>query len=128
MMKCVNTDKIPSIPNAPFSQGMIVGGLLFMSGQVGADPATGKLVEGGVQKQAEQAIKNIGTILESVGVTYADVVKTTCFLADIQDFGAFNEIYRQYFTGKPARSCFAVKDLPMGAQVEIEVIVSIENK
>ena len=87
-----------------------------------------KLVEGGVQKQAEQAIKNIGTILESVGVTYADVVKTTCFLADIQDFGAFNEIYRQYFTGKPARSCFAVKDLPMGAQVEIEVIVSMENK
>ena len=87
---------------------MIVGGLLFMSGQVGTDPATGKLVEGGVQKQ--------------------DVVKTTCFLADIQDFGAFNEIYRQYFTGKPARSCFAVKDLPMGAQVEIEVIVSMENK
>ena len=98
-MKCVNTDKIPSIPNAPFSQGMIVGGLLFMSGQVGTDPATGKLVEGGVQKQAEQAIKNIGIILESVGVTYADVVKTTCFLADIQDFGAFNEIYRQYFSG-----------------------------
>ena len=107
---------------------MIVGGLLFMSGQVGTDPATGKLVEGGVQKQAEQAIKNIGIILKSVGVTYADVVKTTCFLADIQDFGAFNEIYRQYFTGKPARSCFAVKDLPMGAQVEIEVIVSMENK
>ena len=74
------------------------------------------------------AFKSIGTIFESVGVTYADVVKTTCFLADIQDFGAFNEIYRQYFTGKPARSCFAVKDLPMGAQVEIEVIVSMENK
>ena len=126
-MKLVNTDKIPSIPNAPFSQGVIVGNLLFMSGQVGTDPATGKLVEGGVQKQAEQAIKNIGMILESVGASYTDVVKATCFLADIQDFGAFNEVYSKYFVGKPARSCFAVKDLPMGAQVEIELIASLEK-
>lgn len=127
MLKHVNTDKVPSIPNAPFSQGVIAGGLLFMSGQVGTDPATGKLVEGGVQKQAEQAIKNIGTILNSIGAAYADVVKTTCFLADIQDFAAFNEVYQRYFVDKPARSCFAVKELPMGAQVEIELIASVKN-
>ncbi|MCI9332447.1 MAG: regulator [Oscillibacter sp.] len=125
MLKTVNTDKIPSIPNAPFSQGVIAGEMLFLSGQVGTDPASGKLVDGGVQAQAEQAIRNIGVILESCGVSYESVVKATCFLSDIGDFGPFNDVYSRYFTGKPARSCFAVKDLPMGALVEVEVIVSL---
>lgn len=122
MLKMVNTDKIPSIPNAPFSQAVIAGELLFLSGQVGTVPATGALAEGGVQAQAEQAIQNIGIILESCGASYTSVVKAICFLSDIGDFSAFNEVYSKYFTGRPARSCFAVKDLPLGALVEVEVV------
>lgn len=122
MIEIVNSDSIAMIPNAPFSQSVAAGDFVFLSGQVGSDPATGKIVEGGVQAQAEQAIKNLGAVLEANGLSYASVVKTTCFLTDIKNFGAFNEVYSRYFTGKPARSCFAVKDLPMGADVEIELI------
>lgn len=122
MIEIVNSEKIAMIPNAPFSQSIAAGDFVFISGQVGSDPATGKIVEGGVQAQAEQAIKNLGTVLEANGISYASVVKATCFLTDIRNFGAFNEVYSKYFTGKPARSCFAVKDLPMGADVEIELI------
>jgi len=122
MIEIVNSEKIAMIPNAPFSQSIAAGDFVFISGQVGSDPATGKIVEGGVQAQAEQAIKNLGTVLEANGISYTSVVKATCFLSDIKNFGAFNEVYSKYFTGKPARSCFAVKDLPMGADVEIELI------
>ncbi len=125
MMKCVNTDKIPSIPNAPFSQGMIVGGLLFMSGQVGTDPATGKLVEGDICAQAEQCCKNVVALLESQGLTTAHVVKTTVFIADMNDFPKVNEVYKKYFREPfPARSCVAIKSLPLGAQVEVEAIAA----
>lgn len=122
MIEIVNSGSIAMIPNAPFSQSIAAGDFVFLSGQVGSDPATGKIVEGGVQAQAEQAIKNLGAVLEANGLSYASAVKATCFLTDIKNFGAFNEVYSKYFTGKPARSCFAVKDLPMGADVEIELI------
>lgn len=122
MIEIVNSENLAMIPNAPFSQSIAAGDFVFLSGQVGSDPATGKIVEGGVQAQAEQAIKNLGTVLEANGISYTSVVKATCFLSDINNFGAFNEVYSRYFTGKPARSCFAVKDLPMGADVEIELI------
>lgn len=121
MLKAVNSDQIAMIPNAPFSQSIVAGDFLFVSGQVGTD-GSGKMVEGGVQAQAEQAIKNVGLILETNGIGYEQVVKATCFLSDIKNFGAFNAVYSRYFTGKPARSCFAVKDLPLGAEVEVEVI------
>ena len=86
------------------------------------DPATNQLVESDIQVQTEQIMKNIGAVLEAAGYTFADAVKTTCFLADMADFAKFNEIYARYFTGKPARSCVAVKDIPKGALVEVEVV------
>ena len=105
----------------PYSQGMEVNGLVFTSGQLGIDPATGALPEG-IEAQAEQACKNVQAILEACGSGMDKVVKTTCFLAEIADFAAFNEVYAKYFTSCPARSCFAVKDLPKGGLVEIEAI------
>lgn len=120
MMSIVNSDKVSLSPNAPFSHAIAAGDFLYLSGQIGAD-ATGKLANG-MKAQAEQAIKNIGAILTEKGIGYDKVVKATCFLTDINNFGAFNEIYSKYFTGKPARSCYAVKDLPLGAEVEVEVV------
>lgn len=120
MMHIVNSDKVSLSPTAPFSHAVAAGDFLYLSGQIGAD-ANGKMAEG-LQGQTEQIIKNIGAILGEKGISFDKVVKTTCFLTDIQQFGAFNEIYAKYFTGKPARSCFAVKDLPLGAQVEIELV------
>ena len=105
----------------PYSQGMEVNGLVFTSGQLGIDPATGALPEG-IAAQAEQSCKNVQAILEACGSGMDKVVKTTCFLAEIADFAAFNEVYAKYFTSCPARSCFAVKDLPKGGLVEIEAI------
>ncbi len=122
MIEQVNSDGIKMMPNAPFSQSIAAGDYVFISGQVGSDPATGKIVEGGVEAQAEQSIKNIGAILEANGLTYESVVKTTCFLTDISSCGALNQVYSRYCTGKPARSCVAVKDLPMGADGEVELI------
>ena len=107
----------------PYSQGWTVGDLVYTSGQIPVDPATGAVPEG-IAAQAEQSCKNVGAILEAAGVTLNDVFKTTCFLADMGDFAAFNEVYAKYFTSKPARSCVAVKDLPKGVRCEIEAIAA----
>lgn len=107
----------------PYSQGWVVGEFVYTSGQIPVDPATGAIPEG-IAAQAEQSCKNVGAILEAAGVTLESVVKTTCFLADMGDFAAFNEVYARYFTTKPARSCVAVKDLPKGVLCEIEAIAA----
>ena len=124
-MKKIHTDLAPAAVG-PYSQAMKTGNLLYISGQGGIDPATGKVVEGGVEAETLQAIKNIAAILEEGGTDFSKVVKTTCFLANISDFAAFNAIYAEYFTSKPARSTVAVKELPLNFQVEIEVIVEVD--
>lgn len=121
MLKTVSTKNAPAAIG-PYSQAIIVGSTVYASGQIPIVPATGKLAEGDITVQAEQAVKNVGEILKAAGVGYADVVKTTCFLADMNDFAAFNTVYEKYFTGKPARSCVAVKALPKGALCEVEVV------
>ena len=118
--------KVIATPNAPgaigpYSQAWLVGDTLFASGQIPVDPATG-IVPEGIAAQAEQSCKNAMAIVEAAGMTPDNVVKTTCFLAEISDFAAFNEVYAKYFTSKPARSCVAVKDIPKGVLCEIEVI------
>lgn len=123
-MKKVATEKAPAAIG-PYSQAMIVGGLVYTSGQIAIDPATGDLVEGDVRAQTEQVMKNLGAVLEAAGSSYAKAVKTTCFLKNIGDFAVFNEVYGNYFTEKPARSCVAVAALPKGALVEVEVIAEI---
>ena len=105
----------------PYSQGWTVGDLIFTSGQIPVDPATGAIAEG-ITAQAEQSCKNVGAILAAAGVGFENVVKTTCFLADMGDFAAFNEVYAKFFTSKPARSCVAVKELPKGVLCEVEAI------
>ena len=105
----------------PYSQGYEANGLVFTSGQIPVDPATGD-IPAGIAAQAEQSCKNVGAILEAAAVGYDQVVKTTCFLADMGDFAAFNEVYARYFVSKPARSCVAVKDLPKGVLCEVEAI------
>ncbi len=105
----------------PYSQGIEVNGFVFTSGQIPVDPATGNVPEG-IAAQAEQSCKNVGGILEAAGVGYDKVIKTTCFLADMGDFAAFNEVYARYFVSKPTRSCVAVKDLPKGVLCEVEAI------
>lgn len=119
-MKVISTDKAPAAIG-PYSQGKIVNGMLFASGQIPVDPATGVIPEG-IAAQAEQSCKNCGALLEAAGLTFDDVIKTTCFLADIADFAAFNEVYAKYFTSKPARSCVAVRDIPKGCLCEIEIL------
>ena len=119
-MKVLATDKAPGAIG-PYSQGFISNGFFFSSGQIPVDPATGAVPEG-IAAQTEQACKNVGAILEAAGCSFDNVVKTTCFLAEIADFAAFNEVYAKFFTSKPARSCFAVKDLPKGVLCEIECI------
>ena len=108
----------------PYSQGFAVNGLVFTSGQIPVDPATGD-IPAGITAQAHNSCKNVQAILEAAGTDLSKVIKTTCFLANISDFAAFNEVYAKYFTEKPARSCVAVKDLPKGVLVEVEVIASI---
>ena len=108
----------------PYSQGITVGDFVFTSGQIPVVPATGEIPEG-IAAQAEQSCKNVAAILEAAGVAMENVVKTTCFLADMGDFAAFNEVYAKYFTGKPARSCVAVAALPKGALVEVEVVAEV---
>jgi reactive intermediate/imine deaminase len=105
----------------PYSQGVTVGDFVFTSGQIPVNPATGE-IPAGIAAQAEQSCKNVAAILEAAGVTMENVVKTTCFLAEMGDFAAFNEVYAQYFISKPARSCVAVKDLPKGVLCEIEAL------
>ena len=113
----------PNAPGAigPYSQGWVVGDFVYTSGQIPVDPASGE-VPAGIAAQAEQSCKNVAAILEAAGTTLEGVVKTTCFLADMGDFAAFNEVYAKYFTSKPARSCVAVKDLPKGVLCEIEAV------
>lgn len=120
-MKIVSTEKAPAAIG-PYSQAMEVNGLVFTSGQIPIDPADGSLVTGDIAVQAEQVMKNLGEVLKAAGCTYENAVKTTCFLADMNDFAAFNEVYGKYFTGKPARSCVAVKTLPKNVLCEVEVI------
>ena len=119
-MEVLATEKAPAAIG-PYSQGMVTGSLVFCSGQIPVDPATGAIPEG-IDAQAEQSCKNVGAILEAGGSGFDKVVKTTCFLADIADFAAFNEVYAKFFTSKPARSCVAVKDLPKGVLCEVEAI------
>ena len=119
-MNIIETKKAPGAIG-PYSQGWEVNGFVFTSGQIPVDPDSGTVPEG-IAAQAAQSCKNVGAILEAAGSDLTRVVKTTCFLADMGDFAAFNEVYAQYFTSKPARSCVAVKDLPRGVLCEIEAI------
>ena len=119
-MKIISTEKAPGAIG-PYSQGYIAGGFVYTSGQIPVNPADGT-VPAGIAAQTEQSCRNVGAILEAAGVGYDKVIKTTCFLADIADFAAFNEVYAKYFTSKPARSCVAVKDMPKGVLCEIEAI------
>lgn len=121
MLRKVETDKAPAAIG-PYSQGIIMNTIFFASGQVPFDPATGEIVGTTIEEQAQQVMKNIGGLLEAAGCDYTKVVKTTCFLADMGDFAAFNSVYEKYFTEKPARSCVAVKELPRKVLCEVEVI------
>ena len=109
----------------PYSQAVICGNLVFTSGQIPLNPETGEVVAGDITLQAEQVMKNLGEVLKAAGTDYTKAVKTTCFLANMSDFGAFNEVYAKYFTEKPARSCVAVKELPKGVLCEVEVIATL---
>ena len=120
-MEIISTENAPKAIG-PYSQAICMGDFVFTSGQIPLDPATGLVVEGGITEQAEQVMKNLGAVLVASGSSYEKAVKTTCFLADMSDFSAFNDVYAKYFKGKPARSCVAVKELPKGVKVEVEVI------
>ena len=119
-MKVIATTNAPGAIG-PYSQGFVVNGFVYTSGQIPVDPATGAVPEG-IAAQAEQSCKNVGAILEAAGSGFDKVIKTTCFLADMGDFAAFNEVYAKFFTSKPARSCVAVKTLPKNVLCEIEAI------
>lgn len=121
MNKVIDTNKAPAAIG-PYSQAIQAGDFLYTSGQLPVDPATGELVGNDIASQAEQSMKNIGAILAEAGYDFTDAVKTLCFLSDMADFGAFNAVYEKYFTGKPARSCVAVKQLPKNALCEVEVV------
>ena len=122
-MKIIHTDKAPAAVG-PYSQAVEIQGIIYISGQIAINPAQGKIIAEDIEGQAEQCCKNIGAILNEVGLNFEHVVKTTCFLADIANFKRFNSIYEKYFISRPARSCVAVKDLPASALCEIEVVVS----
>ncbi len=121
MFDVTNTKNAPAAIG-PYSQAISANGFLFASGQIPLSPETGEVVGTTIAEQAEQSCKNVGAILEANGLDFEKVIKTTCFLADMGDFAAFNEVYAKYFTGKPARSCVAVKALPKGVLCEVEVI------
>lgn len=123
-MKKIETFNAPAAIG-PYSQGYIVNGLLFTSGQIPLDPVSGEIVGTTIEEQTHQVMKNLGALLEAAGVSYEHVVKTTCFLADMGDFAAFNTVYAEYMTGKPARSCVAVKTLPRNVLCEVELIAEI---
>ena len=124
-MKKIATTNAPAAIG-PYSQAIVVGDMVFTSGQIPINPASGNIEAEGIAAQTEQVMKNLGEVLSAAGTSFEKAVKTTCFLANISDFAAFNEVYAKYFTEKPARSCVAVKDLPKGALVEVEVIASIK--
>ena len=125
-MKIVATEKAPKALG-PYSQGYVHNGVLYTAGQIAINPEVNDVEATTIEAQTEQVCKNLGEVLKEAGTSFNKVLKTTCFLADIADFGAFNEVYAKYFTSKPARSCFAVKDLPKGALCEIEVIAAVEE-
>ena len=126
MLKKITTEKAPAAIG-PYSQAIAAGNFLFASGQIPINPESGEVEAEGIEAQAEQVMKNVGAILEAAGTNYVNVVKTTCFLADMADFAAFNGVYEKYFTEKPARSCVAVKALPKNVLCEVEVIAALEN-
>lgn len=126
MIERISTDKAPAAIG-PYSQGIITGNLLFASGQIPINPATGNVEGADITQQTELVMKNIGELLKAAGASYDHVVKTTCFLADMNDFAAFNEVYAKYFTQKPARSCVAVKTLPKNVLCEVEVIADLAH-
>lgn len=125
MIKKISTQNAPAAIG-PYSQAMAVNGMLFTSGQLGLDPTTGEFAGSTITEQAEQSLKNLGAILKEAGTDYGKIVKTTCFLSDMGDFAAFNEVYAKYITTAPARSCVAVKTLPKNALVEVEAIAVVE--
>ena len=120
-MKIISTDKAPGAVG-PYSQAIVSNGFVFASGQIALDPLTGQVNGSSIQEQAHQVCRNVRALLEAAGSDISKVVKTTCFLADMADFAAFNSVYAEFFTSKPARSCVAVKDLPKGVLCEIETI------
>ena len=124
MLNKISTDKAPSAIG-PYSQAIVCGDMLYTSGQIPINPATGAIEATDIAAQAEQVMKNLAAVLEAAGTSFENVIKTTCFLYEIADFAAFNEVYAKYFTSKPARSCVAVKDLPKGALCEVELIAKI---
>ena len=124
-MQVIHTDKAPAAVG-PYSQAIKAGNTLYLSGQIAINPAEGKITAKTIEEQAEQCCRNIEAVLSEAGIDMSKVVKTTCFLAEIADFKAFNEVYARHFISKPARSCVAVKDLPAGALCEIESIAVID--
>lgn len=125
MLTKVSTKKAPAAIG-PYSQGILANGFLFASGQIPIVPETGEIAQGDILIQAEQVMKNVGEILKEAGTDFENVVKTTCFLAEMDDFAAFNSVYEKYFTGKPARSCVAVRELPKKVLCEVEVIAVVK--
>ena len=123
-MKVVYTEKAPAAIG-PYFQAMILNGVLFTSGQIPVNPATGEINGDTIETQAEQVMKNLGEVLKEAGSSFEKAVKTTCFLADMGDFAKFNEVYAKYFVNKPARSCVAVKTLPKNVLCEVEVIAEV---
>ena len=123
-MKVVYTEKAPAAIG-PYSQAMILNGVLFTSGQIPVNPATGEINGNTIETQADQVMKNLGEVLKEAGSSFEKAVKTTCFLADMGDFAKFNEVYAKYFVNKPARSCVAVKTLPKNVLCEVEVIAEV---
>ena len=124
MSKVIYTKNAPDAIG-PYSQGIITGNLLFTSGQIAINPTTGNVEAVTIEEQTEQVCKNIGALLAAAGASYENVIKTTCFLADMGDFAAFNAVYGKYFVSKPARSCVAVKTLPKNVLCEVEVIAEL---
>ena len=124
-MKKIQTNEAPAAIG-PYSQAIITGNLVFTSGQIAIDPASGEVKAEGIVAQTEQVMKNLGAVLRAAGSSYEKAVKTVCFLKNMEDFAAFNEIYGRYFSGKPARSCVAAAALPKGVLVEVEVIAEID--
>ena len=124
MLKKISTDKAPAAIG-PYSQAIMVNGFLFTSGQIPINPATGNVDAEGITAQAEQVMINLQAVLEEAGTSFDNVVKTTCFIADMGDFAAFNEVYAKYITSAPARSCVAVKALPKGVLCEVEAIAVV---
>ncbi|MBQ7761215.1 MAG: RidA family protein [Clostridia bacterium] len=124
MLKKISTNKAPGAIG-PYSQAIVCGDMVYTSGQIAINPETGNVDAQGIVAQTEQIMKNLGAVLEEAGTSFENAVKTTCFLYDMNDFSAFNEVYGKYFTSKPARSCVAVKTLPKNVLVEVEVIAKI---